>query len=89
MQANRTGWMRWLPGLNTLRRYEWSWLRHDLVAGLVMTTMPVPVGIAFAEASGVPGINGLYAISSSDQKRAATMFTKRIFTMVIPGKIIA
>ena len=60
-QANQIGWIRWLPGLNTLRRYESSWLRHDLVAGLVMTTMLVPVGIAYAEASGVPGINGLYA----------------------------
>jgi high affinity sulfate transporter 1 len=60
-QANRTGLMRWLPGLVTLRQYEWSWLRHDLVAGLVMTTMLVPVGIAYAEASGVPGITGLYA----------------------------
>jgi high affinity sulfate transporter 1 len=59
--ANQTGWLRWLPGLNTLRGYESSWLRHDLVAGLVMTTMLVPVGIAYAEASGVPGINGLYA----------------------------
>jgi high affinity sulfate transporter 1 len=61
MQANQTGWIRWLPGLNTLHQYESSWLRHDLVAGLVMTTMLVPVGIAYAEASGVPGINGLYA----------------------------
>jgi high affinity sulfate transporter 1 len=52
---------RWLPGLNTLRHYERSWLRHDIVAGLVMTTMLVPVGIAYAEASGIPGINGLYA----------------------------
>jgi len=60
-QANQTGWIRWLPGLNTLRRYESSWLRHDLMAGLVMTTMLVPVGIAYAEASGLPGINGLYA----------------------------
>src|SRR6201998_4150134 len=60
-QANHTGWKRWLPGLNTLRAYKSSWLRHDLVAGLVMTTMLVPVGIAYAEASGVPGINGLYA----------------------------
>src|SRR5881394_2375277 len=57
----RTGWIRWLPGLDMLRRYELSWLRHDIVAGLVMTTMLVPVGIAYAEASGVPGINGLYA----------------------------
>jgi len=60
-QTNQTGWIRWLPGLNTLRHYESPWLRHDLVAGLVMTTMLVPVGIAYAEASGVPGINGLYA----------------------------
>jgi high affinity sulfate transporter 1 len=31
------------------------------MAGLVLTTMLVPVGIAYAEASGVPGIYGLYA----------------------------
>ena len=60
-QACQTGWKRWFPGLITLRQYEVSWLRHDLVAGLVMTTMLVPVGVAYAEASGVPGINGLYA----------------------------
>src|SRR5215468_7561184 len=60
-QANQTGWMRWFPGLETLRHYKSSWLRHDLSAGLVMTTMLVPVGIAYAQASGVPGINGLYA----------------------------
>jgi len=58
---DRAGWTQWLPGLRTLRHYDKSWLRHDIVAGLVMTTMLVPVGIAYAEASGVPGINGLYA----------------------------
>ncbi|HET9567201.1 MAG TPA: SulP family inorganic anion transporter [Vicinamibacterales bacterium] len=47
--------------MHTLREYESSWLRSDIVAGLVMTTMLVPVGIAYAEASGIPGINGLYA----------------------------
>src|SRR4029079_13231663 len=61
VQMNRTGWTRWVPGVGTLRAYESSWLRHDIVAGLVMTTMLVPVGIAYAEASGIPGINGLYA----------------------------
>ena len=58
---NPTGSTRWVPGLRTLRQYDASWLRHDIVAGLVMTTMLVPVGIAYAEASGLPGINGLYA----------------------------
>lgn len=60
-RTDRAAWMRWFPGLNTLLRYQRSWLRHDVVAGLVMTTMLIPVGIAYAEASGVPGINGLYA----------------------------
>ena len=54
-------WVRWLPGLLTLRRYQASWLRHDIVAGIVLATMLVPVGIAYAEASGLPGIYGLYA----------------------------
>src|SRR5262249_12217400 len=54
-------WTRWLPGIGSLRQYRAEWLPHDIVAGLVLTTMLVPVGIAYAEASGVPGINGLYA----------------------------
>jgi len=44
-----------------LRRYEAAWLPHDVMAGLVLTTMLVPVGIAYAVASGLPGICGLYA----------------------------
>ena len=59
--SDQTGWIRWLPGLRTLRHYQAAWLRHDIVAGLVLTTMLVPVGIAYAVASGVPGIYGLYA----------------------------
>jgi len=44
-----------------LRSYRLEWLRHDVAAGLVLTTMLVPVGVAYAQASGVPGIYGLYA----------------------------
>jgi high affinity sulfate transporter 1 len=54
-------WMHWLPGIETLRRYEVAWLPHDIFAGLVLATMLVPVGIAYAVASGLPGIHGLYA----------------------------
>ena len=54
-------WKRWLPGMQMLSRYEAAWLPNDLMAGLVLTTMLVPVGIAYAVASGVPGIYGLYA----------------------------
>src|SRR6267154_1136660 len=54
-------WMHWLPGIETLRRYEAAWLPHDIFAGFVLATMLVPVGIAYAVASGLPGIFGLYA----------------------------
>jgi len=59
--GEQPGWRRWLPGLSTLREYHAAWLRNDIVAGLVLTTMLVPVGIAYAVASGLPGIYGLYA----------------------------
>jgi high affinity sulfate transporter 1 len=61
LNAPTVGWSRWVPGLQTIRTYQASWLRHDVFAGLVLTAMLVPVGIAYASASGLPGICGLYA----------------------------
>jgi high affinity sulfate transporter 1 len=54
-------WLRWAPGLHLLRNYQASWLASDLAAGMVLATMLAPVGVAYAVASGVPGIYGLYA----------------------------
>jgi high affinity sulfate transporter 1 len=51
---------RWLPGLRTLASYRAGWLRSDLVAGLVLTTLLVPQGMAYAELAGLPVITGLY-----------------------------
>ena len=51
----------WVPVVNVLREYQLGWLRNDVVAGIVLSTMLVPVGIAYAVASGVPAIYGLYA----------------------------
>jgi len=61
MATPPSGWQRWLPGARMLLHYEPAWLPNDVLAGLVLTTMLVPTGIAYAEASGVPGIYGLYA----------------------------
>ncbi len=52
---------RWIPGLTTIRRYKRSWLLHDVAAGLVLMAILVPVGMGYAEASGLPAIHGLYA----------------------------
>jgi high affinity sulfate transporter 1 len=64
--------------LRTLLHYQPGWLRHDLVAGIVLTTMLVPVGIAYAEASGVPGIYGLYA----------TIVPLLVYAMFGPSRIL-
>jgi high affinity sulfate transporter 1 len=52
---------RWVAGLRTLREYQRSWLASDLIAGLVLTALLVPVGMGYAQAAGLPPITGLYA----------------------------
>lgn len=47
--------MDWFP------EYRSSWLGRDVVAGTVLAAMLVPAGMGYAEASGLPAINGLYA----------------------------
>ena len=44
----------------TLRGYKIDWLRRDVVAGLVLTSLLVPQGMAYAELAGLPAITGLY-----------------------------
>jgi MFS superfamily sulfate permease-like transporter len=44
----------------TLRSYRRPWLRSDLVAGLILTALLVPQGMAYAELAGLPPITGLY-----------------------------
>jgi len=55
------GLSKWIPMINTLKGYRREWLIHDIVAGLVLTAVLVPVGMAYASVSGLPAIFGLYA----------------------------
>ena len=52
--------VRSLPGARALATYRRSWLRRDVVAGLVLATLLVPQGMAYAELAGLPAITGLY-----------------------------
>src|SRR5499426_2420236 len=47
-------------GLKNLSSYQAAWLRRDVVAGLVLTALLVPQGMAYAELAGLPPITGLY-----------------------------
>jgi high affinity sulfate transporter 1 len=51
---------RWIPAVRAASTYQRSWLAKDLVAGLVLSTLLVPQGMAYAELAGLPAITGLY-----------------------------
>ncbi len=51
---------RWVPGLRVARTYQTAWLPRDLMAGLVLSALLVPQGMAYAELAGLPAITGLY-----------------------------
>jgi MFS superfamily sulfate permease-like transporter len=51
---------RFVPGLGVLTTYRREWLPRDLIAGVVLATLLVPQGMAYAELAGLPAINGLY-----------------------------
>jgi MFS superfamily sulfate permease-like transporter len=69
---------RWVPGLQTIRTYQRSWLPRDVVAGIVLTALLVPAGMGYAEASGLPAIYGLYA----------TMVPLVVYAVVGPSRIL-
>ena len=51
---------QWLPGLQVISSYRRRWLVKDVIAGVVLTTLLVPQGMAYAELAGLPPITGLY-----------------------------
>src|SRR3954463_8210936 len=49
-----------VPGIDMVKGYQRSWLSKDLMAGVVLTALLVPQGMAYAELAGLPPITGLY-----------------------------
>lgn len=50
----------WLPGIRAFRGYRREWVSKDIVAGLVLSALLVPQGMAYAELAGLPAVTGLY-----------------------------
>jgi hypothetical protein len=73
-----SGIERWVPGLAVARRYQRSWLRGDLVAGLVLAALLVPQGMAYAKLAGLPAVYGLYA----------TMVPLIVYAVLGPSRIL-
>ena len=58
VDRRRQGLGRWIPGIAIVRGYDRSWLSKDIVAGLVLTAILVPVGMGYAEAADIFGPSG-------------------------------
>lgn len=50
----------WVPGVSAFRGYKSKWLPRDVIAGLVLSALLVPQGMAYAELAGLPPVTGLY-----------------------------
>jgi high affinity sulfate transporter 1 len=60
-EAGRHGAVgRYVPGVDVVRTYHRGWLVKDVVAGLVLSALLVPQGMAYAELAGLPPVTGLY-----------------------------
>jgi high affinity sulfate transporter 1 len=56
--------MRLLPIVEWLPRYDRSWLRGDIAAGVAVTALIVPKNLGYAGIAGIPVENGLYAAAA-------------------------
>ena len=59
LQAKRFG--RYVPIIGWGRSYQRAWLRDDLVSGVVVGAIMIPVAMAYAQMAGVPVQAGLYS----------------------------
>lgn len=67
-----------LSGAWALKGYKREWLRHDVVAGAALFALLVPAGMAYAQASGLPPVTGLYA----------TVVPLLVYAVVGPSRIL-
>lgn len=76
--ASDSALQAWLTGIVTARRYERSWLRSDITAGIALTALLIPAGMGYAQAAGLPPETGLYA----------TIVPLLVYALVGPSKIL-
>ena len=52
---------RLVPGIAALARYDRRWLPKDVLSGVSVAAIALPVGLAYADLAGVPAIVGVYS----------------------------
>ncbi|MDE3231371.1 MAG: sulfate permease [Chloroflexota bacterium] len=70
--SERAGWRRLLamagprvaravPAVDVARTYDRAWLRDDVIAGVTLAAVIVPVAMAYGQLAGLPPVTGIYA----------------------------
>ena len=69
---------RWVPVAPWLTKYRPGWLRNDALAGAALFGLLIPSGMAYAQASGLPPVAGLYA----------TIVPMIVYAIVGPSRVL-
>jgi SulP family sulfate permease len=90
---------KYVPLISWITTYQRAWLRDDLVSGVVVGAIMVPVAMAYAQMAGVPPQQGLYSailgmavyaiFATSRHLKITTSSTMSIMSIAVVGPLVA
>ena len=90
---------RYVPSIGWMRTYRREWLRDDLISGVVVGMIMVPVAMAYAQMAGVPPQAGLYSaivgmaayalLATSRHMKVTTSSTMSIMSLAVVAPLAA
>ncbi|WP_155368556.1 SulP family inorganic anion transporter [Catellatospora vulcania] len=97
--ADRPRWIPQAPGVVTLRAYDRTWLRGDVLAGATVAAYLIPQVMAYSGLAGLPPVAGLWAalpalalyalLGSSRQLSVGPESTTALMTATVIGPLAA
>jgi sulfate permease, SulP family len=90
---------KYIPFIGWVTTYPRAWLRDDVVSGIVVGAIMVPVAMAYAQMAGVPPQQGLYSaiigmavyaiFATSRHLKITTSSTMSIMSIAVVGPLVA
>src|SRR5512136_2844409 len=90
---------KYVPLIGWITTYQRAWLRDDLVSGLVVGAIMIPVAMAYAQMAGVPPEGGLYSaiigmalyavFATSRHLKVTTSSTMSIMSIAVVAPLVA
>ena len=90
---------KYVPLIGWITRYQRAWLRDDLVSGVVVGAIMIPVAMAYAQMAGAPPQQGLYSailgmavyaiFATSRHMKITTSSTMSIMSIAVVAPLVA